>query len=153
MDASAVRALVARHLEDEKTHDGKRAASSYTGDGTYWNVPLDLRFTGRDAVAAQYDASYGAFPDLGVRIEGDAVEGGRLVHWGTFHGTVDGEFLGQPPTGRRVEVPFVAVFECADGAIRGEAIYFDLASLAEQAGYPLDALRAAAENARAALRG
>jgi hypothetical protein len=41
-------------------------------------------------------------------------------------------------------VPFANVVPFHDGLMAGEIIYFDLATLCEQAGIPLDAVRAAA---------
>src|SRR5215831_17712482 len=82
MQATDIRGLVARHLEAEAAHDGQRAASYYAPDGYYENVPLGLRFAGRDAVAFQYDASYAAMPDGAVAIDGEVVDETGLVHWG-----------------------------------------------------------------------
>jgi hypothetical protein len=59
-----MRKLVADHIAAEDRHDHVAAASYYTEDGYYRIVPLGLRFEGRDAVAAQYGASYAAMPDL-----------------------------------------------------------------------------------------
>jgi hypothetical protein len=41
-------------------------------------------------------------------------------------------------------VPFANVVPFRDGLMAGEIIYFDLATLCEQAGIPLEAVRAAA---------
>jgi hypothetical protein len=46
-------------------------------------------------------------------------------------------------------VPFANVVPFAKGLMAGERIYFDLATLCEQAQIPLEEVRAAAQRARA----
>jgi hypothetical protein len=77
-----------------------------------------------------------------------------MVVWGTLDGTSGGEWLGVPPSGRSFSVPFANVTPFHDGLMAGESVYFDLATLCEQAALPLDEIRAAArERARAARSG
>jgi steroid delta-isomerase-like uncharacterized protein len=148
MQATDIRSLVARHLEAEAAHDGQRAASYYAPDGYYENVPLGLRFAGRDAVAFQYDASYAAMPDGAVAIDGEVVDETGLVHWGTLRAHLSGPFLGLPATGRSVQLPFMARYEVRDGRIRGETLFWDLATFCDQAGLPLAEIQAAARMLR-----
>src|SRR6266540_67220 len=73
--------------------------------------------------------------------------GGRedvLVAWGVLAGTSGGEWLGVPPTGGTFAVQFANVSTFRDGRMAGESIYFDVATLCEQAGLPLGDVRAAA---------
>ncbi|MET9377552.1 hypothetical protein ABZX98_26050 [Streptomyces sp. NPDC002992] len=46
-------------------------------------------------------------------------------------------------------MPFANFVPFQDGLMAGEAVYFDLATLCEQAGIPLDRIRAAAAARRA----
>ncbi|MGC1814409.1 MAG: ester cyclase, partial [Solirubrobacterales bacterium] len=70
---------------------------------------------------------------------------------GTLDGTSGGEWMGVPPSGRSFSVPFANVTPFRDGLMEGETIYFDLATLCQQAALPLDEIRAAArERAQAA---
>lgn len=55
-----------------------------------------------------------------------------------------GEWLGIPPGGRTLAVPFANVVPFSQGLIAGERIYFDLATLCEQAWLPIEQVRAAA---------
>ena len=73
-----------------------------------------------------------------------------LVTWGHLTGTSGGDWLGVPPTGGSFRVPFTNVTTFRDGRMEGETIYFDLATLCEQAGIPLAAIRAAAADRLAA---
>ena len=48
-------------------------------------------------------------------------------------GTQEGEYLGQPPSGRRVRGNTTGVWEISDeGLIRREAYYWDASTLADQ---------------------
>ena len=60
--------------------------------------------------------------------------------------------MGVPPSGKSFAVPFANVTPFRDGRMEGESIYFDLASLCEQAALPLDAVRAGAKARAEALR-
>jgi steroid delta-isomerase-like uncharacterized protein len=146
-----MRRVLAIHMDAEARHDAAAAAATYVEDGYYDVVALGVRFHGREAVAMQYAASALAIPDSHVRMDGELIEGDRLVHWGTFHGTVTGELLGQPPTGRSIALPFIAIIEFADGKMRGERLYYDLATLCDQAGLRLDAVRESARAMQVAL--
>jgi hypothetical protein len=77
-----------------------------------------------------------------------------MVFWGTLEGTSAGEWMGVSPSGRSFSVPFANVTPFHDGLMARESIYFDLATLCEQAAPPLDEIRAAArEQAHAARSG
>jgi len=71
-----------------------------------------------------------------------------MAVWGTLHGTSRGDWLGVPPGGGSFTVPFANVVPFRNGLMAGELIYFDLATLCEQARIPLDQVRAAAAERR-----
>jgi hypothetical protein len=60
--------------------------------------------------------------------------------------------MGVPPGGGSFVVPFANVTPFKDGRMWGESIYFDLATLCEQAGLALDEVRAAARERAQARR-
>jgi steroid delta-isomerase-like uncharacterized protein len=145
-----IRHVIDQHLDAEARHDAAAAAATYAEHSYYQHVPLGLRLEGRDAVAMGYAASFAAMPDSELVEEGRTIEGTRFVHWGRFQATLTGSWLGLPPTGRRIDLPFAAVIELGDGRMVGETLYYDLATLCDQAGYTVDAVRAAAAAVRAA---
>ena len=108
-------------------------------------IALGSRSEGRDAARAAYVAYFTAFPDLSPDDRGFAFGDDVLVSWGYLQGTSGGEWLGVPPSGGSFSVPFTNVSTFRDGLMTGESIYFDLATLCEQAALPLDQLRAAAK--------
>jgi hypothetical protein len=66
-----------------------------------------------------------------------------------LRGTSGGDWLGVPPSGHPFAVPFANVAPFKDGLMAGESIYFDLATLCEQANLDVGQVRRAAK-ARAA---
>ena len=114
---------------------------------------LGLRSDGRAAVRSTYEEGYfTAFPDLVPEDVGQAFGEDVMVVWGTLDGTSRGEWMGVPPSGRSFSVSFANVTPFRDGLIEGETIYFDLATLCEQAALPLDEIRAAARKRRRPAR-
>jgi SnoaL-like polyketide cyclase len=99
-----------------------------------------------------YEGYFTAFPDLAPDDEGYAFGDDVMVVWGTLRGTSGGDWVGVPPSGASFAVPFANVTPFHDGLMAGESIYFDLATLCEQAALPLDEIRAGAQARAKALR-
>jgi steroid delta-isomerase-like uncharacterized protein len=58
-----------------------------------------------------------AFPDSFFTVEDMIAEGDKVVTRKTFHGTHEGEFMGIPPTGRRVSMGLIDIVRIADGRV------------------------------------
>jgi predicted ester cyclase len=84
---------------------------------------------GLDAELSLYRA---AFPDLEVAVEDSLVEYPFVVGRLTAAGTHSGEFMGVPPTGRRVGFGRIDVLEVADGRIVGRWALADTLGLLAQ---------------------
>jgi steroid delta-isomerase-like uncharacterized protein len=136
--------LFRAHREAEARRDYDAVLDTFGDDCYLATAALGTRTTGRDAVRANYVAYFTAFPDLSPDDAGFAYGDGVLVTWGHLQGTSGGDWLGVPPSGGSFRVPFTNVTEFAGERMRGETIYFDLATLCEQAGLPLDRIRSAA---------
>jgi steroid delta-isomerase-like uncharacterized protein len=137
--------LFEAHREAEAARNIDAILDTFADNCFLETVPLGLRSEGRNAVRAAYEAQFfTAFPDLAPEDEGMAVGDDVVAVWGTLRGTSRGEWLGVPPGGGRFAVPFANVVPFKDGLMEGERIYFDLASLCEQARVPLNEIRAAA---------
>ena len=150
MDVTNMRRLFEAHREAEAARDIDSILQTFVDDCFLETQALGLRSQGRDAVRAAYEQQYFiAFPDLAPQDEGIAFGDEVIVVWGTLRGTSRGDWLGVPPGGGAFEVPFTNVVPFAQGLMAGETIYFDLATLCEQAGIPLDAVRQAAAERRA----
>jgi steroid delta-isomerase-like uncharacterized protein len=137
--------LFEAHREAESARDIDGILETFVAECFLETMPLGLRSDGRDAVRAAYEQQFfTAFPDLAPEDEGIAFGDDVVVVWGTLRGTSRGEWLGVPPSGGSFEVPFANVVPFREGLMAGETIYFDLATLCEQAHLPLEQVRAAA---------
>jgi steroid delta-isomerase-like uncharacterized protein len=152
MNREEMQRLFERHREAEAARDLDAILATFVEDCFLETVPLGLRSEGRGAARAAYEGYFTAFPDLAPDDQGLAFGANVLVTWGSLQGTSGGDWLGVPPTGRSFAVPFVNVAPFGDELMAGESIYFDLATLCEQAALPLDEVRTAAKARAAALR-
>jgi steroid delta-isomerase-like uncharacterized protein len=138
------------HVAAEARADVEASLATYVDDCFYEVVPLRTRVEGKDAVRGVYTATLSALPDNDLQIAGEAFTDNKLVAWGTYQATVTGPFLGQEPTGRRIALPMIVVNSFRDGLMEGEQIYFDLATLCEQAGFDIGRVLEATTYLRAA---
>jgi steroid delta-isomerase-like uncharacterized protein len=141
-----------RHRDAEIRRDYDAIIETFVEDCYIETIALGLRSDGREATRTAYKAYFTAFPDLDSDYQGFAAGDDVLVGWGVLSGTSGGEWLGVAPTGGRFAVRFTNVATFRDRRMAGETIYFDVATLCEQAGFSVDEVRAAAK-VRAASAG
>jgi steroid delta-isomerase-like uncharacterized protein len=154
MDRGEMLRLFERHREAEGARDIDAILETFVDDCFLETMPLELRSEGREAVRAAYEHQFfTAFPDLAPTDEGMAFGEDVVVVWGTLRGTNTGDWLGVPAGGGAFSVPFANVVPFRNGLMEGETVYFDLATLCEQARVPLDEVRRAAAARRAVSRG
>jgi len=139
MDAArnAILRELEEHLRAESSQDLPALLEGMTDD-CFNVVKCDPEpvYDGPEAVARRYRALWAALPDLDVRLRRlVAVDGDHVVTEHTLSGTHLGTLFGIAPTGLPVEVDTAVVWELRDGRIRGETVYFDLATLLRQVGF------------------
>lgn len=144
--------LFERHRDAEAARDYDAILATFVEDCYLETHPLGLRSEGRVAARVAYEAYFTAFPDLAPDDEGHAFGDDVMVVWGTLRGTSGGDWVGVSPSGRSFAVPFANVAPFRDRLMAGESIYFDLATLCEQAELPLNEVRAGAKARAEALR-
>jgi steroid delta-isomerase-like uncharacterized protein len=124
------------HLEAESTQNLSALLAGMTED--CYNLVLcdpSPLYRGPDAVARRYRGLWAALPDLQVRLRRIvAIEGELAVTEHTLSGTQRGPLFGITPTGRSVQVDTVVIWEFAGERVRGETVYFDLATMLRQVG-------------------
>jgi steroid delta-isomerase-like uncharacterized protein len=145
MERDQMLRLFEAHREAEAARDIDGILETFVPEPFLETMALGLRSQGRGAVRAAYEMQFfSAFPDLAPDDEGMALGEDIVVVWGTLRGTSRGDWLGVPAGGGAFAVPFANVVPFRDGLMAGETIYFDLATLCEQAGIALEAIRVAA---------
>ena len=129
------------HMAQEFVHkDVDAAMRSMTADPSVVCVPLAMGGRGWSAVRDYYARHFiGRTPqDTSVELLSRTTDGERLVDEMLMSFTHDIEMPWMlpdvAPTGRRVEIPLVAVITFRDGKIDHEHIYWDQASVLAQIG-------------------
>jgi predicted ester cyclase len=87
---------------------------------------------GRDGQRAAVEYFLAAFPDLGHEIELILAEGDLVAAHQRWAGAQEGEFLGVPGDGRRIEFTSTAVLRVADGLIAEAWDEMDTGAIAAQ---------------------
>ena len=89
---------------------------------------------GREGMRAGVIAHRTSFPDWTEEVEDTIADRDRVVVRFTSRGTNLGDFLGNPPTGSRVEVSEVAIYRLSKGRIDEQWVYPDILSMQRQLG-------------------
>lgn len=105
--------LVRRWFEALSRHDVDAVADMVAEDFIH-NSSTNQ---GRDGVRAELDYWFSAFPDASLSVEDVIADGDRVAARVVTTGTHGGEFMGSPPTGKRVSVQEVDIFRIEDGQI------------------------------------
>jgi steroid delta-isomerase-like uncharacterized protein len=78
---------------------------------------------------------FGGFPKLRTYVTDVTAEAGTVIVQSMLDGTHDGEFLGVPPSGARVQVPDVTVFRLNNGKIVEVRYFTDLLAVMTMIGH------------------
>jgi steroid delta-isomerase-like uncharacterized protein len=124
-------AIVQEHIDAENAHDVPRAIATFHHP-RYEVAPFGSPNDGAESVHQLLSGMFVAFPDFHVAVarvhHADEAVVAEFVMTGTHHGP----FVGLTPTGRRIEVPLVGIFEFDDDRLMCEKVYFDMATLMGQ---------------------
>jgi steroid delta-isomerase-like uncharacterized protein len=129
--------LVRRHVEAENAADYETALATFQHP-RYEYVATDEVYDGADEVMAHWRELDRAFPDQEIEIGVLHAADDAVLMEAVARGTHTGPLRGLPPTGRRFEQPFLAIFIFEGDALVGERVYYDTASLLEQLGVARD---------------
>ncbi|HEY7721249.1 MAG TPA: ester cyclase [Pedococcus sp.] len=89
----------------------------------------------KDGVLELFRGYRAAFPDMQMAVDEVIASGDRTVARVRVSGTQDGEFLGMPPSGRRVEVKLIDIMRFDDAGLVVEHWgVVDMLSLLQQLG-------------------
>ena len=137
MDAEAIIAEIHVHIAAENSQDLAALLDGMTDDCFNLIVPDPHRlYAGPEEVARRYRGLWTTFPDLKVEMRRIvSVQEDSAVSEHTLSGTQRGSLFGVPPTGKFVEVETAVIWDIVDGRIRGETVYFDVATMLRQIGH------------------
>ena len=131
--------IVVEHMESEnrqefditlETFDHPRYELIGTGDV----------YDGPQAVAAYFKETRTAFPDQRNELIAMHHSDDAVIVEANLYGTHEGPYRGLPPTGRKFEVRFMAMFVFEDDRLVCERVYFDAGTVLRQLGIAHDPL-------------
>ncbi|MDG4665028.1 ester cyclase [Mycobacterium sp. 236(2023)] len=127
---------VLAHLNAENRHDIPATLATFRPGAERTMLPGNEIADGHAAVVDAYRELFTGFPDMHFDIAPEAFghQGDRVIFETVVHGTHRGPFRGLPPTGRRLCLPIVTVFEFDGADLVCERVYFDRLTLFIQLG-------------------
>jgi steroid delta-isomerase-like uncharacterized protein len=125
--------LLARHADAYRRRDVKALAANYAPDAVALS-PMFPRAQGRAAIELTLASLFRIFPDWEMTFEEPCITGSRAMQMCRVRATQQGEFMGLPGTGRRLEFDCVLTFDMEDGLIARERRIYDFTGLLIQLG-------------------
>jgi len=129
MSAKENKALMRRLLEE--FNKGKAAAMAV----------IDRSIPALKDFKQMESEMYDAFPDMHVTIDDMVAEGDKVAARTTWTGTHKGEFMGVPPTNKKVTFSLIVIDRFAGGKVVEDHGQFDALGLMRQLGLPVPTLK------------
>jgi steroid delta-isomerase-like uncharacterized protein len=134
--AKEIKALVRRFFEEY--NKGKTATMAVIDElcaaNFVWHPSTGEEIRGLEDFKQNTNEVYSAFPDLHFAIDDMVVEGERVVVRWTFTGTHKGEFMGIPPTNKKITAWGIEIYRVVDGKFVESWERFDDLGLMQQLG-------------------
>ena len=90
-------------------------ANKYIGDNFVWHLPGGVDLNSAKEFVEVSEAYRTGFPDLKHLVEDTIVEGDKIVLRVIVQATQKGEFMGIPPTEKRVQMTAIVIYKLAEG--------------------------------------
>jgi steroid delta-isomerase-like uncharacterized protein len=90
---------------------------AYLAQDVVDHTPMPGQQPGIEGWRSKWDALSAGFPDLRIEIKQSVAEGDTVAARYTMRATNTGEFMGGPPTGKRIEVPIFDMCRVRDGKL------------------------------------
>ncbi|GAB3427860.1 ester cyclase [Flindersiella endophytica] len=127
-------AAVAGVLPYWNAHDLDGVLDWYDPDIVWHNVALEEMYRGKEEVGTFVQSLFTALPDLTFEVTERVAEGPLIAEQWLMSGTHDGEFLGVPPTRRRLRIEGMSMVRMREGRFLRDDFYFDASSVMRQLG-------------------
>lgn len=133
MSRADVERVMTAYLDAMNAHDPGRLTQLYS-DRCVVDSPLFASLQGRAAVEESYRQWFRVFPDVEFRPESTIVDPPSGVMLTRNTATHEGDLLGLPPSGRRIEFRTVRLMTVEQGLIVSERRIYDFTGLLVQLG-------------------
>jgi steroid delta-isomerase-like uncharacterized protein len=131
--------IVREHMESENRHEFDVTLGTFDHP-RYELIGTGDVYDGPQEVMAYFDESRTAFPDQRNELLALHHADGAVIVEAMLYGTHDGPFRGLPPTGRKFEMRFCAMFVFEEDRLICERVYFDPGTILRQLGVAHDPL-------------
>jgi predicted ester cyclase len=111
------KALVRRFFDEVWNKARVELADQFIAPGYISHNYLEVEVLGPEGIKRAVLAQRTAFPDQHTTIEDLIAEGDKVVVRGTDRFTHLGEFMGYPPTGRKIVVTWIDIFRVEHGKL------------------------------------
>src|ERR671931_2954998 len=129
--------LVREHMESENRHEFDVTLATFDHP-RYELIATGDVYDGHEEVARYFEETRTAFPDQRNELIALHHSDEAVIVEANLYGTHDGPFRGLPPTGRKFEMRFCAVFVFEEDRLVCERVYFDSNTLRRQLGIARD---------------
>ena len=127
------KALIREFTDLINAQDLNTALTLFSPDFVDHTPPAGLP-PGIDGVRAFFTMEFAAFPDGYITSLDMIAEGDKVVNRMNGEGTHQGEFLGIPPTGRRITWSFIDIWRIANGKLAEHWVEADMIGVMQQFG-------------------
>ena len=129
--------LVIEHMESENRHEYEATIDTFDHP-RYELVGTGEVFDGPEEVARYFEESRTAFPDQRNELISLHHADEAVIVEANLYGTHEGPLRNLPPTGRKFEMRFCAVFVFEEDRLVCERVYFDSNTILRQLGVAHD---------------
>ena len=127
--------VVDDHIRLECAHELGSLMDTFGAEPEWHNQAGEQMLRGYQAIHGLYHDLSAGFPDFRIDAKERHVADDAVIVEGMLCGTQTGAWMGIPPTGKTVSVPFSAVFTFAsDNRVKKEIVYYDRMTLLGQLG-------------------
>lgn len=121
-------------IADLSRGDLEGVLAYYTDDVYFEDISVPTPCRSKTEMRDFMKGFYDAFPDLRIEIRNVVGSGKTVTAEYDLLGTMRGEFLGHPPTGKAFRIKAVSIYEHDGKLFNKETVYYDSASLFSQIG-------------------
>jgi steroid delta-isomerase-like uncharacterized protein len=129
--------IVVEHMESENRHEFDVTLETFDHP-RYELIGTGDVYDGPEEVAAYFEETRSAFPDQRNELIAMHHSDDAVIVEAMLYGTHDGSFRGLPPTGRRFEMRFCALFLFDEERLICERVYFEPGTILRQLGIAHD---------------
>ena len=131
--------IVVEHMESENRHEFDITLGTFDHP-RYELIGTGDTYDGPREVARYFEETRTAFPDQRNELIAMHHSDDAVIVEANLYGTHRGPFRGLPPTGKKFEMRFCAIFVFEDDRLVCERVYFDSATVLRQLGIARDPL-------------